>query len=110
MIGQNIRRLRKQQGISQEQLAEQVDISLTHMSHIETGNTKLSLPVLAALAKALGVSTDELLRERNKSLPDDLFDKLTSVFEGCSEIETKIMLDVLCSTKAALKKYSRQNG
>ena len=42
-IGQKIRKYRKAHGLSQEQLAEQIGISVTHMSHIETGNTKLSL-------------------------------------------------------------------
>jgi transcriptional regulator with XRE-family HTH domain len=44
-IGQRIRRYRKACGLSQEQLAEKAAISPTHMSHIETGSTKLSLPV-----------------------------------------------------------------
>ncbi|MGM9791503.1 MAG: helix-turn-helix domain-containing protein, partial [Candidatus Cryptobacteroides sp.] len=44
-IGQKIRKIRKAHGLSQEELAEKVGISTTHMSHIETGNTKLSLPV-----------------------------------------------------------------
>ena len=44
-IGQRIRKFRKAYNLSQEQLAEKVGISTTHMSHIETGNTKLSLPV-----------------------------------------------------------------
>lgn len=42
-IGQRIRKIRKAHGLSQEDLAERVDISTTHMSHIETGSTKLSL-------------------------------------------------------------------
>ena len=42
-IGQKIRKIRKAHGLSQEELAEKVNISTTHMSHIETGNTKLSL-------------------------------------------------------------------
>ena len=42
-IGARIRARRKALGMSQEQLAEMVNISTTHMSHIETGNTKLSL-------------------------------------------------------------------
>ena len=42
-IGQRIRKFRKACGLSQEELAEKVGISTTHMSHIETGNTKLSL-------------------------------------------------------------------
>ena len=44
-IGQRIRKFRKAQNLSQEALAEQANISTTHMSHIETGNTKLSLQV-----------------------------------------------------------------
>lgn len=48
-IGQRIRKFRKAHDLSQEQLAEKVGISTTHMSHIETGNTKLSLQVLVVL-------------------------------------------------------------
>ena len=52
MIGQKIRKFRKSCGLSQEQLAEEVGISTTHLSHIETGNTKLSLPVFVKIASA----------------------------------------------------------
>ena len=41
-IGQRIRKFRKAHDLSQEQLAEKVGISTTHMSHIETGNAKLA--------------------------------------------------------------------
>ena len=57
-IGQRIRRYRKACGLSQEALAGRVGISVTHMSHIETGNTKLSLPVLAKIADELSVGVD----------------------------------------------------
>ncbi|MFQ9609863.1 MAG: helix-turn-helix domain-containing protein [Lachnospira sp.] len=52
---------RKDCGLSQKQLAEKVGISTTHLSHIETGNTKLSLPVFVDITEALSVQTDELL-------------------------------------------------
>ena len=48
-IGQRIRKVRKTKRLSQEQLAERIGISTTHMSHIETGNTKLSIEVFAAI-------------------------------------------------------------
>ena len=51
-IGQRIRRIRKAKGLSQEQLAEKVGISTTHMSHIETANTKLSLSLFVDIAEA----------------------------------------------------------
>ena len=57
-IGQRIRKVRKARRLSQEELAEKVGISTTHMSHIETGNTKMSLPILAELAAVLEVRTD----------------------------------------------------
>ena len=60
-IGQRIRKYRKAYNLSQEQLADKVGISATHMSHIETGNTKLSLAVLVKIAEALSVQTDALI-------------------------------------------------
>ena len=62
-IGQRIRKFRKAYRLSQEQLAEKVGISTTHMSHIETGNTKLSLPLFVKLANVLSIQTDELLHD-----------------------------------------------
>ena len=61
MIGQRIRKYRRAHSFSQEELAERVGISTTHMSHIETGNTKLSLAVLVKLALVLEVNTDDIL-------------------------------------------------
>ena len=61
MIGQRIRKIRKAQGLSQDELASKIGISTTHMSHIETGNTKLSLAVLVDIATVLEVRTDDLL-------------------------------------------------
>ena len=63
-IGSIIRSLRKAKGMSQEQLAERIWISTTHMSHIETGSTKLSLQVLVDLATILEVNTDNLIFEK----------------------------------------------
>ena len=53
-IGKQIRKYRKARGLTQEELAGAVDISPTHMSHIETAGTKLSLPVLLIFL-AIGV-------------------------------------------------------
>ena len=60
-IGERIRKTRRAHDISQEELAEMVDISVTHMSHIETANTKLRLSVIAAISSALNVSIDYLV-------------------------------------------------
>lgn len=103
-IGQKIRKYRKAMGISQEQLSERVGISTTHMSHIETGNTKLSLPVLVELSKALEVRTDDLLFDApsNKEIS---IKELTETLETCTANETKIIADIAKALKISFNKH-----
>ena len=102
-IGQRIRRFRRAQGLSQEQLAEQTGISVTHMSHIETGNTKLSLSVFAALAEALHVPADALLRDDPPAEAGDIAREAAALFAACGDRESRILLDTLRALKAALE-------
>ncbi len=105
MIGQNIRKIRKAQGLSQEELAEKISISTTHMSHIETGNTKLSLPVLVELARVLEVRTDDLLNTETVRTTTDTQKDVAELLEGCSAKEAKVIMDVVKATKTAMDKY-----
>lgn len=52
-IGQRIRNQRKEKGLSQEQLAELIGISLSFMGHIERGTRIASVETLARISKAL---------------------------------------------------------
>ena len=103
-IGQKIRKIRKAHGLSQEQLAERINISSTHMSHIETGNTKLSLPVFVDIATVLEVRTDDLL---NNTIPNtgSVLSELAVILEGCSAQEAKVIADVAKATKLSMDKY-----
>ena len=104
-IGQRIRKYRKAHNLSQEQLAEQVGISVTHMSHIETGNTKLSLQVLVDLARVLEVQADDLLGE---NVPDRkiVVNELSEILDCCTVQQLRIITDVAKATKLALVKHS----
>ena len=104
-IGQKVRKYRKAQGLSQEQLAERIGISVTHMSHIETGNTKLSLPVLVDIAEALDVKTDDLLFEV-QSARKASFQELTEVLERCTAQQVRIITEIVRATKIALDKHA----
>ena len=104
-IGQRIRKTRKAHGLSQEQLAEQVNISVTHMSHIETGNTKLSLPVLVDLAAALGVRTDDLLSDKVTYTVSDTLNELAALLKRCTAQEARIVSDVAMAACQALKTH-----
>lgn len=104
-IGQRIRKIRKAQGLSQEQLAEQVGISTTHMSHIETGNTKVSLSVFVDIAVALHAMADELLFDNSNNQKQVALEDIQNVLNSCSPQEAKIICDIIKSTKVALDKY-----
>ena len=105
-IGEKIRKYRKAKGMSQEKLAETVGISVTHMSHIETGNTKLSLPVCVELADALEVQVDDLLcisrGEKTRTL-----EELDVLLSSCSPEQVKMMLDILKATKMTMEKHMK---
>ena len=100
-IGMRVRFFRRRKGLSQEQLAELVDISVPHMSHIETGNTKLSLPVFVALADALGVRADELLHD---PVPehDSVLRDLTGRLDTCSPQQARCIADIAKAAKTAM--------
>lgn len=100
-IGQNIRAIRKSKGISQEVLAEKVNISVTHMSHIETGNTKLSLQVFVDIANELDVRADELL-SRNTAVFSSGCEEVADILSGCDVRELKILTDIVKAAKASL--------
>lgn len=104
-IGQQIRKIRRAHGLSQEELAEKVNISTTHMSHIETGNTKLSLPVLVDIAVALEVRTDDLLNKNPAAATGTALDEIAAVLERCTAQESKVIADVVKATKLSMDKY-----
>jgi len=63
MIGNNIRKIRKQKKLTQERLARQADISLNTLTKIESGFAKApNIKTVVKIARALNVSVDELIR------------------------------------------------
>jgi transcriptional regulator with XRE-family HTH domain len=61
-LGQNLKRIRTEKGISQGQIARTLKTDKGFVSNIENGKTNPTLATISKLAKALGVFTDELLK------------------------------------------------
>ena len=61
LIGLNIKNCRNRMKLTQAQLAEIVDLSTNHISHIESGSSKMSLDTLIDICNALNVSPNEIL-------------------------------------------------
>lgn len=104
-IGQRIRRYRKACGLSQEALADVAGISVTHMSHIETGNTKLSLPVIVKIAEGLAVRVDALLYDSPRFEKQTAVERLQEVLDSCTSEQLDVLVETLGCLKVSLDKH-----
>ena len=60
-IGENIRRCRKQKGLTQDALAQEMNVTAQAISKWENGQSMPDIALLLPLAKVLGIGVDELL-------------------------------------------------
>ena len=61
LVGQNFARLRKQKGMTQEQVEERSGISQQYLSGLESGRRNPTVITLHHLAEALGVTPVDLI-------------------------------------------------
>lgn len=62
-LGQAIRRLRRERGLSQEALADRAGLDRTFVGLLERGKRRATLESAEALAQALGLSLGQLVQE-----------------------------------------------
>ncbi len=61
-LGENLKRIREQKGVSQVDISKSLGVSRGFVSNIENGKTNPTLATITKLAKAVGVSAGELLQ------------------------------------------------
>ncbi|MER8421661.1 helix-turn-helix transcriptional regulator [Mesorhizobium sp. M1329] len=66
IIGWNLRKLRVEQGLSQERLALAAEVDRSYVGRVERGSENVTLDTLDALARVLGVPAAALLTEPPK--------------------------------------------
>lgn len=103
-LGQRIKIARIKKDLTQESVAATVDITLSHMSNIETGKTKVSLPTLIAIANALSVSVDALLCDNVISSKTTFVCEASELLEDCDNFEIHLLVDLLKSAKKIIRK------
>ncbi len=70
-IGENLRRLRKEKGLQQTELAELAGISNSYISKIEKGTTEPTYTHIKRLVIALETTADKLLFDETEREPSD---------------------------------------
>lgn len=65
-LGKQISKARKRMNMSQTELAEKADLSLTYVSKIECGHKNISVYTLAKISEALKLSSSEIIADAGK--------------------------------------------
>ena len=103
-IGKRIQRTRKEKGISQVALAEQINISTPYLSDIENGKVSYSVTILMDITEALQVSADWLLRSDTPTTNSIQIQEASNILSDCTPAEAESLLYLLTETKKAIRK------
>ena len=103
-IGRRVKSARIKMGMTQEFLSYLIDVTPAHMSNIETGKTKVSLPTLIAIANALSISVDTLLCDNELNTKIIFVGEAKEIFRDCDEYEIRLLVEILKAAKEAMRR------
>lgn len=78
--------LRKEQGFTQQQMADKIGMHVSQLKRYESGSSQPTIDVFRRIALALNVSADMLLFEPEERGPDD---RLKLQFEAVTKLDEK---------------------
>ena len=104
-IGKRIRTARLSKKMTQETLSNMIDVAPTYVSSIENGHTKLSLATLLGIAQSLDTTVDQLLYDNTPVLVSKFDADIKELTSDCSNQEKEFLLEIIKSTKTALRNY-----
>ncbi len=102
-IGSRIRKARLNKNMQQAEVAFRVGMTNSHMSHIETGQTKPALPTIVKIANVLSVSVDEILCDNLECVEHIFNEKIADELKDCSQAELIAFLEIIQSTNQQRK-------
>ncbi len=95
LIGDRIRQKRKEKGLTQDKLAERLDVSIGYVSQVERGITKISLDLLARICAELICDIAELVTGSANESPAYLEEEFAELFRSLSPKEKQWILSFM---------------
>ena len=94
IIGKRIKDQRKNLKLTQEDLAEKLELSASYQSRLERGATKISLETLVRIAEHLNVSPSLLLTGAVNTDASYLCDELNEIIKTMSSDKIKLVYEI----------------
>ncbi|MTK07450.1 MAG: helix-turn-helix transcriptional regulator [Hungatella sp.] len=103
LVGRRIHEVRVVQNVSQMQLAELSDLSVSYISMIENAKRKASLVSLVRIANVLGVTVDELLNGNQLYNPTEYQTDIDLLLADCDNYEKRTIYEFVLAAKGILR-------
>lgn len=103
-IGKRIKIVRIKADLTQEMLAEKIELSPTHLSNIETGTTRVSLATIVSIANGLDITVDDILCDNVVKARVQFEEDIAEILDDCDEYEIRIIKDMAVALKKSLRK------
>lgn len=105
-LGKQIKMVRTSKRMTQEELAEMIDVSPTFISLVETGTKALSLSKAIELADVLKVSMDVLFQDNRLQQEESDIAEAAFLLQGCNSYEKEVIVDTIFALKTAMREQS----
>ena len=94
IIGERLKKARKNKKLTQEQLAEKIDVSVAFLSRVERGDVKVNLNRLNQICDILGVTLVYALTGNETIAKNYLSDEFSSLLKECSPEQAKLIYNI----------------
>ena len=94
-IGQRIRRCRMERHMTQAELGAMIGCSNNHVSHIETGQTRVSNAVLMRIARTMEMSLDYFLLDTPYAQPQTILVAVNKILDSLLEQQDSLIAETI---------------
>ncbi len=94
IIGERLKKARKDKKLTQEQLAEQIDVSVAFLSRVERGDVKINLTRLNQLCDILNISLSYILTGTGCNSKNYLTEDFSNLLKNCPPEKIKLIYDI----------------
>ena len=101
-VGERIRKIRIQKGMTQADLSVKANIGLSHVSDIELGKSKMMLATFTRITEALQISADVLIRPDIPEVNSLYQNEFAEILEDCTPDEIDAIIKIVKELKATM--------
>ena len=94
IIGERLKKARTERGLTQEKLAEKMDVSIAFLSRIERGSSHISLKRLSQVCDILGITEGSILNGSSNNSETYLTSEFDELLKNVSSEKQKLIYKI----------------